>query len=291
MNLQELVGLALKVSIVLTVFGFGLQATLDEVLYLLRRPSLLVRSLLAMFLVMPLFAIWVTRAFDYHGAVAIALGALAISPVPPLLPKRVTKAGGRTPYGIALMVTATVLSIIFIPLALDVLGRFFDRPFAMRSSAVAKLVLQSALLPLAAGMALRAVAPEVATRIAKPVGLVATVLLVLGGLAILVAVFPVAWALIGNGTVLVFVAFIVVGLAVGHFFGGPDPDERVTLALSTACRHPALALAITSANFPQEKRVAGAIFLYLVLNALVSLPYIVWQRRAIRESATPASAR
>jgi BASS family bile acid:Na+ symporter len=227
-----------------------------------------------------------TRAFDYHRA--IALGALAISPVPPLLPKRVTKAGGRTPYGIALMVTATVLSIVFIPLALDVLGRFFDRPFAMRAGAVAKLVVQSALLPLAAGMVFRALAPDVAKSMAKPVGLVATVLLALGGVAILMAVFPVAWALVGNGTVLVFVAFVVVGLAVGHLFGGPDPDERVTLALSTACRHPALALAIASANFPQEKSVAGAIFLYLVLNALLSLPYIAWQRRTIRASATPA---
>src|SRR5882724_2907795 len=100
MNAHELVGLALKTSILLTVFGFGLQASSDDVLYLLRRPGLLVRSLLAMFLVMPLFAILLTKAFDYHRAVEIALVALAISPVPPLLPKKVTKAGGLTSYGL-----------------------------------------------------------------------------------------------------------------------------------------------------------------------------------------------
>jgi bile acid:Na+ symporter, BASS family len=286
MNAQELVVLALKTSIFLTVFGFGLQATTGDVLYLLRKPGLLVRSLLAMFLVMPLFAVFMTRAFDYHRAVAIALVALAISPVPPLLPKKVTKAGGRQPYGIGLMVTATVLSIVFIPLALDVIGRIFDRPFAMGAGAVAKLVVVSALLPLAAGMAFRAVAPDAAQRFAKPVSRVATVLLALGALAILVSVFPVAWALIGNGTVFVFVAFVVFGLAVGHFLGGPDSDERVTLALSTACRHPALAIAIAGANFPDEKRVAGAVVLYLLLNALVCFPYIAWQRRTVTKATT-----
>lgn len=288
MNAQEIVGLGLKTSIFLTVFGFGLQASGNDVLYLLRKPGLLMRSLVAMFLVMPLFAIFMTRAFDYHRAVAIALVALAISPVPPLLPRRVTKAGGRQPYGIGLMVTATVLSIVFIPLALDVIGRIVDRPFAMSAGAVARLVVVSAILPLAAGMAFRAVAPDAAKRIAKPVGLVATILLALGALALLVSVFPIAWALIGNGTVLIFVAFVIVGLAVGHVLGGPDPDERVTLALSTACRHPALAIAIAGANFPEEKRVAGAVILYLVLNSLVSLPYIAWQRRVTRNSTAPA---
>lgn len=288
MNAQEIVGLGLKTSIFLTVFGFGLQASGNDVLYLLRKPGLLMRSLVAMFLVMPLFAIFMTRAFDYHRAVAIALVALAISPVPPLLPRRVTKAGGRQPYGIGLMVTATVLSIVFIPLALDVIGRIVDRPFAMSAGAVARLVVVSAILPLAAGMAFRAVAPDAAKRIAKPVGLVATILLALGALALLVSVFPIAWALIGNGTVLIFVAFVIVGLAVGHVLGGPDPDERVTLALSTACRHPALAIAIAGANFPEEKRVAGAVILYLVLNSLVSLPYIAWQRRVSKNSTAPA---
>ncbi len=281
MSIQALVSLDLKTSIFLTVFGFGLQATNEDVLYLLRKPGLLVRSLVAMFLIMPLFALLMTRMFDYHSAVAIALDALAISPVPPLLPRRVTKSGGRTPYGLGLMVTASVLSIVFIPLALNLIGKFLNRPLDMSSGEVAKLVVVSVLIPLGLGLGVRSIAPHLAGRIAKPVGMFATVLLALGVLAILVPVLPIAWRLIGNGTIFVFVAFVVVGLAVGHILGGPDPDERVTLALCTACRHPALAMAIAAANFPQEKSVVGAVFLYLVLNAVVSLPYVNWQRKII----------
>jgi hypothetical protein len=45
MSPRIIVGLALKASIMLTLFGFGLQATREDLLYLLRRPRVLVRSL------------------------------------------------------------------------------------------------------------------------------------------------------------------------------------------------------------------------------------------------------
>lgn len=281
MNAAALFGLALKASIFLTVFGFGLQATVDDIVYLVRKPGLLARSLVSMFIVMPLFTAFMAAKFQYHLAVEIALVALAISPVPPLLPRRVAKSGGLVSYGVGLMVTASLLSIVFIPIALNVVGRVSGRSLALGPGTVARLIVTSVLVPLAAGMLFRTVAPVAAGRIGKPVSVVAMTLLTIGVLAIFVVASPVAWALIGNGTVAVIIAFIVIGLAAGHLLGGPDPDERVTLALCTACRHPALALAIAGANFPDEKRVIGAVFLYLILNALVAIPYVTWQSRAI----------
>jgi bile acid:Na+ symporter, BASS family len=270
---QQIVLLVVQVSIFLTVFGFGLQATRDDLLYLVRRPGMLVRSLVAMFLIMPLFVLVVTRTFVFHPAVEIALGALAISPVPPLLPRRQVKAGGEGSYGLGLMATAALLSIAFVPLTLNLLGRFQGLSLAISPVAVARVVMISVLLPLAAGAGLRALAPSLAERIARPVGLIATGLLALGAIAILVSALPVALSLIGNGTILVIVGFVAFGLAVGHYLGGPTDEERVVLALSTACRHPALALAIAGATFPGEKRVVGAIVLYLLLNLIVALPY------------------
>jgi BASS family bile acid:Na+ symporter len=275
---QQIVLLAVQASIFLTVFGFGLQATRDDILYLVRRPGMLVRSLVAMFVIMPLFALLVARAFDLHRAVEIALWALAISPVPPLLPRREIKGGGHGSYGIGLMATAAVLSVLFVPLAVQLLGRILDVPMALSPGAVARVVMISVLLPLAAGMGFHALAPALAHRIARPVALFATALLALGALAILARTLPVALSLIGNGTILVIVVFVAVGLAAGHYLGGPTAEERIVLALSTACRHPALALAIAGATFPDEKRVVGAVVLYLLLNLVVSIPYVSRQR-------------
>jgi BASS family bile acid:Na+ symporter len=91
-SLQQLVTLALQVSIVLTVLGFGLKTRLDDLLGLVRRPNWLVRSFLAVFIVMPLVAILLIRLFEFGQVVTIALIALAISPAPPLLPQRQERA-------------------------------------------------------------------------------------------------------------------------------------------------------------------------------------------------------
>jgi bile acid:Na+ symporter, BASS family len=279
MSLRMIVGLALKASIMLTLFGFGLRATLEDLLYLLRRPRVLARSLTAMFVVMPVFAIVMTKLASFNRAVVIALIALSISPVPPFLPRKVTKSGGHAMYGLGLMVTAALFSIVYIPLAVCVLGKYFNRPFAMGADAVAKLVVLSVLAPLAAGIVFRQVTPTIAERIADPLARIAGIVLLGGVLCILAFSLPAAWELIGNGTILAFVAFAIVGLAVGHFFGGPASEERVTLALSTASRHPALALAIAGVNIPDERRVIYAVLLYLVVSALITIPYVAWQRR------------
>ena len=286
MTPQTVVVLALKISIVLTVFGFGLRASLADLLCLVRKPRLLFLSLVAMFFIMPLFAILLASVFSFTPAVAIALIALSISPVPPLLPKKITKSVGIAPYGLGLMVTAASLSIVLIPLATFLIGRYFNRPFTMGPGAIAKLIFPSVLIPLAAGMLLSRFLPALANRIAPPLLFISTILLLLGVLCILVFAMPSIWFLIGNGTILAFAAFILVGLITGHLLGGHDPDEHVPLALCTACRHPALAIAIAAANVPNEHRVFSAVLLYALLNTLLTLPYVQWQRKRATQLAT-----
>jgi bile acid:Na+ symporter, BASS family len=279
MDGQQAVGLALKASIFLAVFSYGLRSTGDDILYPARRPQMAARALLAMFVVMPFFAVLLTVVFAFHPAVEIALLALAVSPMPPLLLNRQAKAGGRIAYGIGLMVTAAVLSVLYVPAALSLIGRVVGLPIALTPGAIGRLALISVLLPLGLGMLVRAVSPTVAPHLANWSAIVAFASLGLTTVVLLVVLLPTAASLIGNGTVLVFAIFVVVGLAVGHALGGPNPDERSVLALSTACRHPAIAIAVASANFPYETRVPAAIVLYVLVNFLISVAYIVVRRR------------
>lgn len=165
MDLKQLVMLAFQVSILATVFGFGLRASPDVVLYLIRRPGLLVRSLFAVLVVMPIVAVVLARAFDFRPVAEIALIALAISPLPPLLPKKESKAGGRQSYGLALMVVLAMFAIVTVPLSAEILQRVFGRPLGVAPGAIARVVLLMAVLPLAAGMTVRATLPALAGRI------------------------------------------------------------------------------------------------------------------------------
>ena len=282
MDLKQLVMLALQVSIVATVFGFGLRATFQDLLYLLRRPGLLARSLLAMFVIMPVVAVTLDVLFELRRELEIVLVALALSPVPPLLPGREQNAGGHPPYALGLMTIVAVLSIFTVPLTTALLGRYFDRPFAMSPGAIATAVFVSAVLPLAAGLAFRTMLPAVAARIAKPVALVAKVMLTAGVLAILAGSLPAALPMIGKGTLLAMAGFVVIGLVVGHLLGGPDENHRVVLALSTASRHPAIALTVAKANFPDQPYLGATILLYLLVSVILGIPYQAWQSRRVK---------
>ncbi len=78
-----------------------------------------------MFVVMPIVAVALVRLFELRPAFEIALVALAISPVPPLLPKKEGKAGGESGYGLGLMATVSLLAIALVPLSVGDPGTLF----------------------------------------------------------------------------------------------------------------------------------------------------------------------
>src|SRR5215217_5393985 len=77
MTLAELVPLILKLSTVLLVFVLGLQSEADDIVHLLHRPGLLVRSLIAMNTIMVVIAAAIDAIFPLPEAMKVALLALA----------------------------------------------------------------------------------------------------------------------------------------------------------------------------------------------------------------------
>ncbi len=278
MEMATLIPLIVKGSVVLTVVALGLGATVEDTLAILRRPSLLLRSLLAMNVVMPIVAVALAYFFALDPAVKIALVALALSPVPPFLPKKQFKAGGGASYVHGLLVLAGLVAIVFVPVMLEVVERVFGVPLQLAWVPVAKIVLGTLLAPLALGMVIRAVLPALAGRIARPLALLATLLLALGTLAIIVTAWPAMMSLVGNGTLAAFAVFVVVGLIAGHLLGGPNPDDRAVLALASASRHPGVALMIASTDFPTQKLVLPAVLLFIIAGAILQGPYIRWAK-------------
>jgi BASS family bile acid:Na+ symporter len=280
MDLIELIKLVITASILLLVFALGLRATVEDVTYLFRRPARFLRGFLAMGVIVPAVAAGLAALFDLYRAVEIALLALALSPVPPILPSKQFKLGGRSRYVFGLLVAASLTAIAVVPLALEVLGWLLRREVHVGAGVVARIVGVTVLLPMAAGLAVQRMAPSVAERIAPLAARVGNLLLLAGLVPILIAMGPAVWSLIGNGTVLAIAAVVVAGLLAGHWLGGPDPDDRTALAIASSMRHPGVALAIARVNFPDEKLVPAAVLLFILVNLIVTLPYGIWRRRA-----------
>ena len=285
MTLSNLIPIVLQASIFLLVLSIGLTATLQDAVTMFRNPGKLLRMVVAMDIVVPAFALAVVLAFDLRRPVEIALVAISISPVPPFLPIKVMKAGEQRSYTIGLLVAAAILAVPFIPLAMYLLDQLSPATLAMSPVTVAKQVSVSVLAPLALGIAVRHLATRVADRIARVVLLLAVVLLAAALLPVLIISLPAVASLVGNGTILAFAALVAVGLAAGHLLGGPRPEERNMLALASASRHPAVAVALALANFPDDKLVIPAVLLYLVVCAIATIPYVRWSRRRTRQPA------
>jgi BASS family bile acid:Na+ symporter len=228
-------------------------------------------------------AIVLVQVFEFQRAAEIALVALAISPLPPLLPSKESKVVGNTSYGVALMALLALLAIVTVPLSVKVLEQVVGRPLNVPTAAIARMVSVAVLLPLLVGMAVRTLRPAVAERIEPVITLVAKILLILGAVALFAGMWRAILGAIGGGAVAAMLVFVVLALAIGDLLGQPEREHSIVLALSAASHHPAIALSIASANAPNE-HFAGTILLYLLVNLVVGGLYIAWQHRSARSS-------
>jgi BASS family bile acid:Na+ symporter len=280
MQVVELVHIALPVSLMLIVLALGLRCTWTDTMFLFHEPALLVRSLLSMSVVVPIAAVLMATTFDLKPPVKVALVVLAVSPVPPILPPKLIKLVTRDDYVYGLLVATSLLAILLIPLSLTIISSLTRHEVHVDAALVARSVATSVLLPLGAGLLLRHFFPGFANRISGPVSIIGNLLLLFALLAILGFGWRGFAALVGDGTLLAFVALTLLALGVGHWLGGPRGDDRTVLALSNASRHPGVAIALGASLYPDQKKlIAVAVLLYLIVATISTIPYTQWRRK------------
>jgi BASS family bile acid:Na+ symporter len=283
--------LALNISVGLAAFSLGLNASLRKALFLFRKPDDLGSALISMYAAMPAVAVAAALLFDLPPVVKIALVAYSISPIPPVLPAKAIRAGGDDSYAVGLLMAGSLLSIILVPLALELFQVIFDVPLQMTPAMVAAIMLKTILAPFAAGIAVRFVMPWFAARAAGPVATSSTALLVIALIPILVSKSEELLSLMGGGTLAALAIFAGVGVVVGHALGGPDNGDRTVLALYTSARHPGVAVAIAQTNFPDQPFVLSAVLLAVVVSALVALPYVTWAKHHKTSGGVPSATK
>lgn len=279
MTVAKLIGLGINLSMALMVFGVALTAGAGRLRQAFGDPALLLRSFVAMFVVMPFIAFAIARNFELDRALLIALMLLALSPVPPVLPGKQLKAGGNAGYVLGLLVCSALAAIVVVPAGIELIGRAFGRDLDIPLAVTARVVGISVLLPVLAGLVVARLAPALAERIAGPVSTASSILLLVLFVPVLVAAWNTVMAQAGNYTIVAILLFIAVGLLVGHLLGGPDRDNRTALALATATRHPGVAIAVMYAVAPEDTTVKPVVFLYLLVGIVASIPYVKWRQR------------
>ena len=267
--------LVLKLSIVALIFGIGLGSTPADFGYLWRRPALLFRSLLAMYVAVPLAALAAVKWLVLPIPVKTAILVLAVSAGAPLLPKKLIRLG-RESYVFSLVVTSSLLAIVTVPAWLLVLAPLFGRESAVEPGAVGLVIAQAFLAPLVLGMLLRWPLSRVAERLSDLILKAGSILLLVAGLSLL-ATHVRLLAEIGWLPLVSLAGLTAVALAIGHALGGPNPDDRTALAVVCGTRH--VGIAMLAASAVPGPRTITLVLAYLVASAAVSIPYLRWRRR------------
>ena len=272
--------ICLKLSVVALLLAIGMLSTMKEIRYLWQRPRLLLRSVLAMYILVPLAATLFVTILPLSHGLKLAIFVLAISAGAPLLPKKLMGLGSDE-YVLSLVVTASILAIVTVPAWAAVLGPLFGRESQLSPVNVAMVIAQSFLVPLAIGMVVRWFFPERSLRLADLVITVAGLVLTVSAVILLAT----HWQLIAKAgwtAILALAGLTLTALVIGHLMGGKEPGERTALAVSCATRH--LGLAILVATTVPGPKAAVFVAAYFVASAVVVIPYLKWQSKAVAVS-------
>ncbi|BCH25034.1 bile acid:sodium symporter family protein [Mesorhizobium sp. L-8-3] len=275
--------LLIKAAMAVLILAIGMGARLSDILYLARRPALLMRSLVAMFVMVPLAAWLIAVSWPLAPGAKAALLVLAVSAGAPLLPRKLEKFGSPE-YSFSLVVTTSLLAIVVVPLWVAALASYFDVAADISSLDVATSLAKSFLLPLAAGMALGALLPDLTARYADRATIIAGGGLTAASVLLLVLHWRLMLEIQATG-MSALVALMLIALAIGHLFGGPEPGDRTALAIACVTRHVGIAVIVaTTFRGPKTMVILAA---YVVASVLVSIPYLRWRKRSLPISANP----
>ena len=270
--------LLLKVAVMAIILAIGMDSTLEDVAYLWKRPGLLVRSLLAMYVVVPMVALLFVKVLTLPPGVEVALLVLAVSAGGLMLPRRLMGVGDGS-YVFSLVVLSSLLAIVTVPAWLALFGPLFGDTAELLPIEVARVIGRVFLLPLIVGMLVHWLIPEISSRMSER-------LLLVGGTVLAVCIL---FLLITNGNlileagwpaILTLAVMTLVAMTVGHIMGGPDPDNRTVLAISCATRHAGLVV-LVAASVPGP-RTAALVGAYFIASAIVTIPYLRWRKTISR---------
>jgi bile acid:Na+ symporter, BASS family len=282
---KELIITILKIvaplSVALAVFAQGLKISPSQVMgYFQERPWLMLRSLVAVLVLVPAAALAIILFLEPSREVAVGLAILVACPPAPLMLKSAPKmGGGSAAYMASLHLSLAALAFITVPIVLYLISMPLGFHADVDLFKMAMILGRTILIPICLGMAVRSLFPTFADmngpRLDKAgaIGLL-TVLLFAAA-----KFFP--WLLeMDSRSYLVMGIVSAMALSIGHLLGPRDPHERTTLAVESGVRHPVLAITIAASNFSPEKALPVLVPCVLVF-IVIALVYLLLRKRGL----------
>ena len=267
------------VVLISLTFSVGLQVDRANLIAVLKNVPLLLRALLANFVIVPILGVLIAKVLHLNPIVATGFLLMAIAPGVPFVLFGVRKKGGHLGFAVALAALLPLISIVTVPLtAALVLPAASEARLPLAQFATTLVLFQ--LLPLLIGIMIGYRLPQVAARLAKPIQLIFLVSVVVLLIALLPRVVREVASIYGSLGILASFLLVILSFLTGWLLGGPAPEDRRVLAIGTTLRNIGLCALIATTNFP-ETDVVAAVMTYLLVQAIVvAIASVIFTRTA-----------
>jgi BASS family bile acid:Na+ symporter len=265
--------LGVLIFIITSMLGMGFSLTIPQILTPLKNRKLIVMSLVANFILVPILALLIVRIIPLSEGLQIGLILVGFAAGAPFLPKLVQVAKGNMAFTAGLMVLLMVITIAYLPIVLPlVLTGVQVNPWEIARSLIVLM-----LIPLGIAIFIRARYEEVATGLIHMMTMAANLSLVAMFIGYFVGYSDVTYGVLGTGGILVSLLLVVGAVILGYLLGGTDKNNKKVLALGTGQRNLAAAFAVASSNFAanpevlievMDVAVVGFIILMLIAGEL-----------------------
>lgn len=268
----------------------GLGVTADDLRATLRRRGVVTWTLLANVVAVPALAVVLVTALPLTESTRLAILLLAAVPggIDFLSWKEAPPGAGLRPA--ALVFLLSLVAIVIAPV-MRLLMQQVGPPMALSYGRVIAVSVLGLLVPLLAGVGIRAAGPAVAEVLARIAAVLSVVLFVAANLAIVVLHGTRPWAM-GAVDVIVLVLFVLGAAAIGWLAGGPTSATRRLLARVTATRNVGLSLLIATVAVPHggvDLAIVVFVVVLTVLRGLLAWLDLARRRRLTVDHAVPSA--
>lgn len=265
----DLVKVSGLLFVIASMLAMGLSLTVPAIAAAVSDVRLMVLALVANFVLVPALAYGAAELFIDAGADGLKTGLIIIGAAAgaPFLPKLVETARGDIALGVGLMVVLMVVTVVYLPLVLPLL---LPGDVTVDAAQIAVSLVVLMILPLAAGLLVRARWAELAERLQPGASTVSTVAVALLVVGLLVVNFDEIVDTIGTGGIVAAVVVLAGSFLLGLLSAGRDREKRSVLALGAAQRNLSAAIVVAAQNFSDTPEVITMVMVVGVLG-LVAL--------------------
>ncbi len=284
--------LAVLAFIVSSMLVMGLNVTIGDLFSPLKNKRLVIFTLLANFVVVPIFAFILIYIFPVSKEMAAGLILVSIAAGAPSTPKVAEFTGGNIAYAVSMTVLMTVVTIVLMPLLLP----YLMEGVHMDPTKVAVNLVVLILIPIIAGIFIRDKVPVTAKKFLKVMEIVSNasigLIFLSFGIIFLANLKELFGGTAGLYMAAVAILFTIGALLIGYAMGGPSRETRGVLAFGTGFRNVTAALVVITATFSDPGNevllmvLMVTIFSVIIVSAIVG---IILKKRMTAEKLAQGS--